>query len=146
MRLELARSSEVLCGRGRRLALWLRPKRVAQFAPFPGAQTVKRQAKRDSNEPRERQAGRTRQGAPRTRASCQPGLPRAPAHPPSHARPQSGRCPVRPQGDRPCHLVGPEPAPAFVILREIRMPVLSTTNQTPRAENWFSAERPFPVL
>ena len=29
----------------------LRPERVAQFAAFPGAQTVERETKRDSNEP-----------------------------------------------------------------------------------------------
>src|SRR5207248_9433337 len=60
--------------------------------------------------PRDRQAVHTPRGALRTRAACQPGLPRAPAPPPCHARPQ---------GRRTCYLVGPEPAPAFAILREI---------------------------
>src|SRR5260370_298797 len=42
-------------------------------------------------------------------------------------------------------LVGPEPAPAFAILREIRTPAFRTPNQTPRAENWFSAKRQFSI-
>jgi hypothetical protein len=33
------------------LVLRLRPQRIAQFPAFPGAQTVEREAKRDSNEP-----------------------------------------------------------------------------------------------
>ena len=49
--LEFIRSGEVFGSRCRRLVLRLRPKRVAQFAPFPGAQTVQRQTKRDSHQP-----------------------------------------------------------------------------------------------
>src|SRR5260370_8854570 len=52
MRLDLVRSGEVLRGRRARLVLRLRPKRVALLAAFPGAQTIEREAKRDSNEPR----------------------------------------------------------------------------------------------
>src|SRR6266481_3828605 len=51
MRLELGRSGEVFGSRRRRLVLRLRPERVAQFAAFPGAQTIERETKRDSNEP-----------------------------------------------------------------------------------------------
>src|SRR5260370_41239740 len=51
MRLELVRSGEVVGGSRTRLVLRLRPQRVAQFAAFPGAQTVEREAKCDSNEP-----------------------------------------------------------------------------------------------
>src|SRR5438132_1138667 len=51
MRLELVRNSEVFGGRSKRLGHRLRPKCVAEFAAFPGAQTVERETKRDSNEP-----------------------------------------------------------------------------------------------
>ena len=51
MGLKFVRSRSVLDRRCWRLALRLRPKRVAQFAAFPGPQTVKRQPKRDSNQP-----------------------------------------------------------------------------------------------
>jgi hypothetical protein len=51
MRLKLIRNSNVFRGGGARLVLRLRPKRVSQFAAFPGAQTVEREAKRDANEP-----------------------------------------------------------------------------------------------
>src|SRR5438046_3872553 len=51
MCLELVRNSEVFGGRSERLAHRLRPKCVAEFAAFPGARTVERETKRDSNEP-----------------------------------------------------------------------------------------------
>src|SRR5258708_4471394 len=60
----------------------------------------------------DRPAGCIQRGAPRIRAACQPGLYHAPAHP------------------RPCDLVGPEPAPAFVILREL--PTLALSVQLTR--------------
>src|SRR5260370_9100173 len=51
MRLELVRSGEVLGGSRTGLVLRLPPRRIEQFAAFAGAQTVEREAKRDSNEP-----------------------------------------------------------------------------------------------
>src|SRR5882762_10209460 len=51
MCLELIRSGDVFGARGRRVVFRLRPKRVAQFTTFPGAQTVQREPKRDANEP-----------------------------------------------------------------------------------------------
>ena len=51
MRLELVRNGKIFGSRRSRLAPRLRPKRVAQFAAFPGAQTVERETKRDANEP-----------------------------------------------------------------------------------------------
>src|SRR6267154_2992721 len=56
MRLELIRSGDVFGVRGRRVVFRLRPKRVAQFTTFPGAQTVQREPKRNSNEPRSKAA------------------------------------------------------------------------------------------
>src|SRR6266436_10050857 len=75
-------------------------------ARLPGLRLRRQPCCARRREPRDRRAGRTRRGAPRTRASCQPGPLAAPAHP------------------RPCDLVGPEPAPAFVIVREPRTRVL----------------------